>query len=143
MGYFKLHRESWHISSCSWHLFLFIFIVVGTSGLVNESNRPPASAILVQFSTIRIRMFPCRFDFDPLDVTKTWPENMFPLQPVGRMVGLNSACSADENRFLFSVRPFLVETLRVRSRSLRSNSKYVEDTRTGAQPQPRQLLCGE
>ncbi|GBG70016.1 hypothetical protein CBR_g4843 [Chara braunii] len=26
------------------------------------------------------------FDFDPLDVTKTWPEEMFPLQPVGRMV---------------------------------------------------------
>lgn len=29
---------------------------------------------------------PCRFDFDPLDVTKTWPEALFPLQPVGRMV---------------------------------------------------------
>jgi hypothetical protein len=28
----------------------------------------------------------CRFDFDPLDVTKTWPEDVFPLQPVGRMV---------------------------------------------------------
>lgn len=27
-----------------------------------------------------------KFDFDPLDVTKTWPEEMFPLQPVGRMV---------------------------------------------------------
>lgn len=27
-----------------------------------------------------------RFDFDPLDVTKTWPEALFPLQPVGRMV---------------------------------------------------------
>jgi catalase len=27
-----------------------------------------------------------RFDFDPLDVTKTWPEDVFPLQPVGRMV---------------------------------------------------------
>ncbi|MBA0824320.1 hypothetical protein Goarm_020996 [Gossypium armourianum] len=27
-----------------------------------------------------------RFDFDPLDVTKTWPEDIFPLQPVGRMV---------------------------------------------------------
>jgi len=27
-----------------------------------------------------------KFDFDPLDVTKTWPENLFPLQPVGRMV---------------------------------------------------------
>jgi catalase len=26
------------------------------------------------------------FDFDPLDVTKTWPEDLFPLQPVGRMV---------------------------------------------------------
>jgi len=26
------------------------------------------------------------FDFDPLDVTKTWPEDIFPLQPVGRMV---------------------------------------------------------
>jgi catalase len=25
-------------------------------------------------------------DFDPLDVTKTWPEDIFPLQPVGRMV---------------------------------------------------------
>ena len=27
-----------------------------------------------------------KFDFDPLDVTKTWPEDLFPLQPVGRMV---------------------------------------------------------
>lgn len=27
-----------------------------------------------------------RFDFDPLDVTKAWPEDLFPLQPVGRMV---------------------------------------------------------
>lgn len=26
------------------------------------------------------------FDFDPLDVTKTWPEDRFPLQPVGRLV---------------------------------------------------------
>lgn len=25
-------------------------------------------------------------DFDPLDVTKVWPESIFPLQPVGRMV---------------------------------------------------------
>ena len=27
-----------------------------------------------------------RYDFDPLDVTKTWPEDVFPLQPVGRLV---------------------------------------------------------
>ena len=27
-----------------------------------------------------------KFDFDPLDVTKIWPEHLFPLQPVGRMV---------------------------------------------------------
>ncbi|PPD86263.1 hypothetical protein GOBAR_DD16804 [Gossypium barbadense] len=27
-----------------------------------------------------------RFDFDPLDVTKTWPEDILPLQPVGQMV---------------------------------------------------------
>ena len=27
-----------------------------------------------------------KFDFDPLDVTKTWPEDILPLQPVGRMV---------------------------------------------------------
>lgn len=27
-----------------------------------------------------------KFEFDPLDVTKTWPEDRFPLQPVGRMV---------------------------------------------------------
>lgn len=26
------------------------------------------------------------YSFDPLDVTKVWPEDMFPLQPVGRMV---------------------------------------------------------
>lgn len=26
------------------------------------------------------------YDFDPMDVTKTWPEDLFPLQPVGRMV---------------------------------------------------------
>ncbi|KAK4853614.1 hypothetical protein QYF36_011623 [Acer negundo] len=27
-----------------------------------------------------------RFDFDPVDVTKTWPEDILPLQPVGRLV---------------------------------------------------------
>ncbi|KAJ9542035.1 hypothetical protein OSB04_028541 [Centaurea solstitialis] len=27
-----------------------------------------------------------KFDFDPLDVTKIWPENIVPLMPVGRMV---------------------------------------------------------
>lgn len=27
-----------------------------------------------------------KFDFDPLDVTKIWPEELFPLQPIGRMV---------------------------------------------------------
>ncbi|XP_074263843.1 catalase isozyme 1-like [Silene latifolia] len=27
-----------------------------------------------------------KFDFDPLDTTKTWPEDILPLQPVGRMV---------------------------------------------------------
>ncbi|KFM23952.1 Catalase isozyme 2 [Auxenochlorella protothecoides] len=27
-----------------------------------------------------------KFEFDPLDVTKVWPEDRFPLQPVGRMV---------------------------------------------------------
>lgn len=27
-----------------------------------------------------------KFDFDPLDVTKIWPEDIFPLQPIGRMV---------------------------------------------------------
>jgi len=27
-----------------------------------------------------------KFPFDPLDVTKIWPEDVFPLQPVGRMV---------------------------------------------------------
>ena len=27
-----------------------------------------------------------RLDFDPLDVTKTWPEGILPLQPVGRLV---------------------------------------------------------
>ncbi|GFY95718.1 catalase 2 [Actinidia rufa] len=27
-----------------------------------------------------------RFDFDPFDVTKTWPEDILPLQPVGRLV---------------------------------------------------------
>ncbi|KAL7247448.1 hypothetical protein ACSBR2_002376 [Camellia fascicularis] len=27
-----------------------------------------------------------RFDFDPLDVTKTWPEDILPLQPVGHLV---------------------------------------------------------
>ncbi len=27
-----------------------------------------------------------KFDFDPLDVTKIWPEHLLPLQPVGRMV---------------------------------------------------------
>ncbi|KAL4858318.1 Catalase isozyme 2 [Chlorella vulgaris] len=26
------------------------------------------------------------YAFDPMDVTKTWPEDIFPLQPVGRMV---------------------------------------------------------
>ena len=27
-----------------------------------------------------------RYEFDPLDVTKTWPEGRFPLSPVGRLV---------------------------------------------------------
>lgn len=27
-----------------------------------------------------------KFDFDPLDTTKTWPEDILPLQPVGRLV---------------------------------------------------------
>uniref|UniRef100_A0A0A0L0R0 Catalase n=1 Tax=Cucumis sativus TaxID=3659 RepID=A0A0A0L0R0_CUCSA len=27
-----------------------------------------------------------KYDFDPLDVTKTWPEDILPLQPVGRLV---------------------------------------------------------
>lgn len=27
-----------------------------------------------------------RYDFDPLDDTKTWPEDILPLQPVGRLV---------------------------------------------------------
>jgi catalase len=27
-----------------------------------------------------------KFDFDPLDDTKIWPEDLFPLQPVGRLV---------------------------------------------------------
>jgi catalase len=27
-----------------------------------------------------------KFDFDPMDVTKTWPADVFPMQPVGRMV---------------------------------------------------------
>mmetsp|Transcript_2711 Transcript_2711/g.8022 ORF Transcript_2711/g.8022 Transcript_2711/m.8022 type:complete len:493 (+) Transcript_2711:157-1635(+) len=27
-----------------------------------------------------------KYDFDPLDVTKIWPEDLFPLQPVGRLV---------------------------------------------------------
>ena len=27
-----------------------------------------------------------KYDFDPLDVTKIWPEELFPMQPVGRMV---------------------------------------------------------
>lgn len=34
-------------------------------------------------------MDPCHedaLDFDPLDVTKVWPEDVFPLHPVGRMV---------------------------------------------------------
>lgn len=35
-----------------------------------------------------------KFDFDPLDVTKVWPEDVFPLQPVGRMVRIlvNLSC---------------------------------------------------
>ena len=28
----------------------------------------------------------CEQTFDPLDPTKIWPENLFPLMPVGRMV---------------------------------------------------------
>jgi catalase len=27
-----------------------------------------------------------KHDFDPLDATKTWPEDIFPLLPVGKMV---------------------------------------------------------
>jgi catalase len=33
-----------------------------------------------------MHLLTCRFDFDPLDATKIWPEELFPMQPVGRMV---------------------------------------------------------
>lgn len=33
-----------------------------------------------------MQIFKHRFNFDPLDVAKTWPEDIFPLQPIGRMV---------------------------------------------------------
>ncbi|GLT94514.1 hypothetical protein SLE2022_122520 [Rubroshorea leprosula] len=45
-----------------------------------------------------------RFDFDPLDVTKTWPEDTLPLQPVGRLV-LNKNIddfSAENEQLAFS-----------------------------------------
>ncbi len=33
------------------------------------------------------------YDFDPLDVTKTWPEDVFPLQPVSsRRRAARGAC---------------------------------------------------
>ncbi|WP_305058743.1 catalase [Actinomycetospora soli] len=39
---------------------------------------------------LRVQMMPDgehpELDFDPLDDTKTWPENLFPAKPVGRMV---------------------------------------------------------
>jgi len=44
-----------------------------------------------------------KFDFDPLDVTKIWPENLFPLQPVGRMVlNQNPSNFFSENEMLVS-----------------------------------------
>ena len=45
-----------------------------------------------------------KFDFDPLDVTKIWPESLFPLQPVGRLVlNQNPSNFFSENEML--VRP--------------------------------------
>lgn len=44
-----------------------------------------------------------KFDFDPLDVTKIWPENLFPLQPVGRLVlNQNPSNFFSENEMLVS-----------------------------------------
>ena len=44
-----------------------------------------------------------RHDFDPLDVTKVWPEDRFPLQPVGRMVlNKNPDNFFNENEMLVS-----------------------------------------
>lgn len=38
------------------------------------------------FTPVRCPQKADSYEFDPLDVTKTWPEDRFPLQPVGRMV---------------------------------------------------------
>jgi catalase len=47
-----------------------------------------------------------KFDFDPLDVTKIWPENLFPLQPVGRMVlNQNPSNFFSENEMLVTLPP--------------------------------------
>ena len=45
-----------------------------------------------------------KFDFDPLDVTKIWPEHLFPLQPVGRLVlNQNPSNFFTENEMLVSL----------------------------------------
>lgn len=49
-----------------------------------------------------------KFDFDPLDVTKIWPEDVFPLQPVGRMVlNQNPSNFFSENEMLVRSHFFL------------------------------------
>ena len=39
------------------------------------------------------------YEFDPLDATKTWPEDQFPLRPVGKMVlnkNVDNWCASSE-----------------------------------------------
>ncbi|KAL6503762.1 catalase A [Orobanche gracilis] len=46
-----------------------------------------------------------RFDFDPLDTTKIWPEDLVPLQPVGRLVLNNNIDNffAENEQLAFSM----------------------------------------
>ncbi len=62
----------------------------------------------------------CRLDFDPLDVTKTWPEDLFPLQPVGRMVlNRNVDNFFQENEMVAFCPAIIVPGERMRERCLR------------------------
>ena len=67
--------------------------VPGRDGLIQDKLCKPASVRSQPINTDKClgaqTMDPRdedKFDFDPLDVTKIWPEHLFPLQPVGRMV---------------------------------------------------------
>ncbi|URE27244.1 hypothetical protein MUK42_25154 [Musa troglodytarum] len=88
LDFFSHHPESLH-------MFSFLFDDVGvplnyrhmdgsgvhTFTLVNREGKATVEALHPDHGSEHED----RFDFDPLDVTKTWPEDVFPLQPRHRL----------------------------------------------------------